>query len=88
MAVILFLSIALGRFISSLLVKKISLDCYPYSISACRCSADGIVVFHRHKILAPKDIQSLKDVPVISLCISADRFVSWLLFIRLSIHLY
>src|SRR5688572_28977181 len=65
MAVILMLSIALGRFISSLLVKKISWIAILYT---CLVGAALMVllVLPQTQNLAPKDIQSLGDVPVIA----------------------
>lgn len=65
MAVILMLSIALGRFISSLLVKKIS---WLIILSVCLIGAALMVllVLPQTQNLAPRDIQSLKDVPVIA----------------------
>lgn len=65
MAVILMLSIALGRFISSLLVKKIS---WLAILCACLIGAALMVllVLPQTQNLAPRDIQSLKDVPVIA----------------------
>lgn len=65
MAVILMLSIALGRFISSLLVKKIS---WLTILSVCLIGAALMVllVLPQTQNLAPRDIQSLKDVPVIA----------------------
>lgn len=65
MAVILMLSIALGRFISSLLVKKIS---WIAILSGCLIGAALMVllVLPQTQNLAPRDIQSLKDVPVIA----------------------
>jgi FHS family glucose/mannose:H+ symporter-like MFS transporter len=65
MAVILMLSIALGRYLSSLLVKKISW----FSILAvCLVCAAIIVLFvlPQTQNLAPKEIHSLADVPVIA----------------------
>jgi fucose permease len=65
MAVILMLSIALGRFISSLLVKKIS---WLTILSVCLIGATLMVllVLPQTQNLAPRDIQSLKDVPGIA----------------------
>lgn len=65
MSVILMLSIALGRFISSLLVKKISWIAILYS---CLVGAALMVllVLPQTQKLAPRDIQSLGDVPVIA----------------------
>jgi fucose permease len=65
MAVILMLSIALGRFISSLLVKKIS-----WLAILCTCLIGAalmvLLVLPQTQNLAHGDIQSLKDVPVIA----------------------
>jgi len=65
MAIILMLSIALGRFISSLLVKKIS---WITILSTCLVGAALMVllVLPQTQNLAPRDIQSLKDVPAIA----------------------
>jgi fucose permease len=65
MAVILMLSIALGRYLSSLLVKKIS---WFYILSVCLICAALIVLFvlPQTQKLAPKEIKSLADVPVIA----------------------
>lgn len=65
MAVILMLSIALGRYISSLLVKRISW----YAILAgCLIGASLMVVFvlPQTRDLQPKEINGLGDVPVIA----------------------
>lgn len=65
MAVILMLSIALGRYISSLLVKKIS---WLVILFACLIGAALMVLFvlPQTQHLQPKQINSLKDVPVIA----------------------
>lgn len=65
MAVILMLSIALGRYICSLLVKKIS---WFYILSACIIGAALMVLFvlPQTQQLSPKEINSLGDVPVIA----------------------
>src|SRR4029079_17586992 len=65
MSVILMLSIALGRFISSLLVKKISWIAILYS---CLLGAALMVlrVLPQTQNLAPREIQSLGDVPIIA----------------------
>jgi len=65
MSVILMLSIALGRFISSLLVKKISWIAILYS---CLVGAALMVllVLPQTQKLAPREIQSLSDVPIIA----------------------
>ena len=65
MSVILMLSIALGRYISSLLVKKIS---WLTILSVCLIFAALIVIFVLPQTsgLVPKKIDSLKDVPVIA----------------------
>ena len=65
MSVILMLSIALGRFISSLLVKKISWITILYS---CLVGAALMVllVLPQTQKLAPREIQSLGDVPAIA----------------------
>jgi len=65
MSVILMLSIALGRFISSLLVKKISWIAILYS---CLLGAALMVllVLPQTQNLAPREIKSLGDVPIIA----------------------
>jgi fucose permease len=65
MAIILMLSIALGRYLSSLLVKKIS---WFYILAVCLVCAAIIVLFvlPQTQKLAPKEIHSLADVPVIA----------------------
>jgi fucose permease len=65
MAVILMLSIALGRYISALLVKKIS---WYYILSVCLICAALIVLFvlPQTQKLAPKEIKTIADVPVIA----------------------
>lgn len=65
MAVILMLSIALGRYISSLLVKRIS---WFLILSVCLVGAALIVLFvlPQTQDLKPKEIGSLSDVPVIA----------------------
>jgi len=65
MSVILMLSIALGRFISSLLVKKISWITILYS-----CLLGGalmvLLVLPQTQKLAPREIHSIGDVPAIA----------------------
>ncbi|MFT3682812.1 MAG: MFS transporter [Ferruginibacter sp.] len=65
MAIILMLSIALGRYICSLLVKKIS---WLVILAACLIGAALIVLFvlPQTQGLEPKEIKSLGDVPVIA----------------------
>jgi fucose permease len=65
MAVILMLSIALGRYICSILVKKIS---WLVILSACLIGAALMVllVLPQTQNLAPKEINSLGDVPIIA----------------------
>ena len=65
MAVILMLSIALGRYLCSLLVKKIS---WLYILSGCIIGAALMVIFvlPQAQQLPSKEIQSLGDVPVIA----------------------
>jgi fucose permease len=65
MAVILMLSIALGRYLSSLLVKKVS---WYIILSFCLIGATMMVLFvlPQTQNLAPKEINSLGDVPVIA----------------------
>ncbi len=65
MAVILMLSIALGRYVSSLLVKRIS---WFYILTACLMGAALMVllVLPQTQSLAPKEINSMSDVPVIA----------------------
>jgi FHS family glucose/mannose:H+ symporter-like MFS transporter len=65
MAVILMLSIALGRYICSVLVKKIS---WLMILSTCLAGAALMVllVLPQTQNLAPKEINSLSDVPVIA----------------------
>jgi fucose permease len=65
MAVILMLSIALGRYLSSLLVKKIS---WFYILAACLICAALIVIFvlPQTQNLSPKEIHSLRDVPLVA----------------------
>ncbi len=65
MAVILMLSIALGRYISSILVKKIS---WFYILAFSLVGAAMMVVFvlPQTQNLAPKEINSMSDVPVIA----------------------
>jgi FHS family glucose/mannose:H+ symporter-like MFS transporter len=65
MAVILMLSIALGRYLSSLLVKKIS---WFYILAACLICAALIVIFvlPQTQNLSPKEIHSLSDVPLVA----------------------
>ncbi len=65
MAVILMLSIALGRYVSSLLVKRIS---WFYILSACLIGAALMVVLvlPQTQELAPKEINSMGDVPIIA----------------------
>ncbi len=65
MAVILMVSIALGRYLCSLLVKKIS---WIAILVACLIGAAAMVVFvlPQTQGMAPKKINSLSDVPVIA----------------------
>jgi MFS transporter, FHS family, glucose/mannose:H+ symporter len=65
MAVILMLSIALGRYVSSLLVKKIS---WIVILSCCLVGAALMVLFvlPQTQNLLPKKINSIADVPVIA----------------------
>ena len=65
MAVILMLSIALGRYVSSLLVKRIS---WFYILTTCLIGAAMMVllVLPQTQHLAPKEINSMSDVPVIA----------------------
>lgn len=65
MAVILMLSIALGRYITSLLVKKIS---WFYILTFCLIGAALMVVFvlPQTQKLEPREIKGLADVPVIA----------------------
>jgi MFS transporter, FHS family, glucose/mannose:H+ symporter len=65
MAVILMLSIALGRYLTSFLVKKIS---WTILLGACIFGAASMVVFilPQTQHLQPGVINSLKDVPVIA----------------------
>jgi MFS transporter, FHS family, glucose/mannose:H+ symporter len=65
MAVILMLSIALGRYVSSILVKKIS---WIYILTICLIGAALMVLFvlPQTQNLAPKEIKSLGDVPIIA----------------------
>ena len=66
MAVILMLSIALGRYICFLLVKKISWVYYIILLPGRRSTNGFICIYPKHKTLAPKEIPSLGDVPVIA----------------------
>lgn len=65
MTVILFLSIALGRYICSLLVKRIS---WIVILSSCLVGAALMVLFvlPQTQNMVPKKINSLSDVPVIA----------------------
>lgn len=65
MTVILFLSVALGRFISARLVKKIS---WITILVFCLVGATCMVLFvlPQTQNLHPRKIESLKDVPVIA----------------------
>lgn len=65
MTVILMLSIALGRYLSSLLVKKIS---WIWILAGCLLGAALMVVFvlPQTKNLAPREITTLAEVPVIA----------------------
>ena len=65
MAVILMLSIALGRYVSSLLVKKIS---WIVILASCIVGAALMVLFvlPQTQNMVPKEIKSLSDVPVIA----------------------
>jgi len=65
MAVILMLSIALGRYVSSILVKKIS---WIVILSSCIVGAALMVLFvlPQTQNMAPKEIRSISDVPFIA----------------------
>lgn len=65
MAVILMLSIALGRYLTSFLVKKIS---WIVLVAVCLLGAASMVIFilPQTQSLKPGTINSLKDVPVIA----------------------
>ncbi|MBN8665986.1 MAG: MFS transporter [Chitinophagales bacterium] len=65
MTVILMLSIALGRYLSSLLVKKVS---WIWILTGCLLGAALMVVFvlPQTKHLAPREISTLAEVPVIA----------------------
>lgn len=65
MTVILMLSIALGRYLSSLLVKKVS---WIWILTGCLLGAALMVVFvlPQTKNLAPREISTLAEVPVIA----------------------
>ena len=65
MAVILMLSIALGRYLTSFLVKKIS---WIVLVAVCLLGAASMVIFilPQTQSLKPGVINSLKDVPVIA----------------------
>ncbi len=65
MAVILMLSIALGRYISSLLVKKIS---WIVILGTCLVGAALMVIFilPQTQNIQPTEIKSITDVPVIA----------------------
>ena len=65
MAVILMLSIALGRYVCSLLVKRIS---WVLLLTSCLMGAALMVLFvlPQTQNMAPKEINSLSDVPVIA----------------------
>jgi len=65
MAIILMLSIALGRYLASLLVKKIS---WYAILTVCLLGAATMVLFvlPQTQKLSPKEISTLADVPVIA----------------------
>lgn len=65
MAVILMLSIALGRYLSSLLVKRVS---WYLILGVCLFGASMMVVFvlPQTQNLVPKEINSMADVPVVA----------------------
>jgi fucose permease len=65
MAVILMLSIALGRYLSSLLVKKVS---WYLILAVCLVGASLMVLFvlPQTQNMQPKQIDTLADVPVIA----------------------
>ncbi|MEO5891382.1 MAG: MFS transporter [Ferruginibacter sp.] len=65
MAVILMLSIALGRYISSILVRKIM---WIYILGFCLLGAAAMVVFilPQTQLITATEIKSMKDVPVIA----------------------
>jgi MFS transporter, FHS family, glucose/mannose:H+ symporter len=65
MAIILMLSIAAGRYVSSLLVKRVH---WLAILMACLIGAAMMVLFvlPQTQNLQPKEIQSLGDVPVIA----------------------
>jgi len=65
MAIILMLSIALGRYVSSLLVKRVP---WLVILAACLIGAALMVLFvlPQTQNIQPKEILSLKDVPVIA----------------------
>lgn len=65
MAVILMLSIALGRYVSSLLVKHISWF-YILTASLLGAALMVLLVLPQTQHLAPKEINSMSDVPVIA----------------------
>ncbi len=65
MTVILFLSVALGRFISARLVKKVSwLTILVFCLVGAACMVVFVLPQTQH--LQPRKIESLKDVPVIA----------------------
>ncbi|MEJ7589815.1 MAG: MFS transporter, partial [Ferruginibacter sp.] len=65
MAVILMLSIALGRYISSILVKKIM---WIYMLAFCLLGAALMVIFIMPQIrhIKPGEINAMRDIPVIA----------------------
>ncbi len=65
MSVILMLSIALGRYVSSLLVKRVS---WIFILTGCLIGAALMVllVLPQTQNLAPKEIHSLEEVPIIA----------------------
>jgi fucose permease len=65
MAVILMLSIALGRYVSSLLVKHISWF-YILTASLLGAALMVLLVLPQTQHLSPKEINSMSDVPVIA----------------------
>lgn len=65
MAVILMLSIALGRYVCSILVKKVS---WIIILNACLIGAALMVLFvlPQTQNMAPREINSMSDVPIIA----------------------
>ncbi|MBL7740881.1 MAG: MFS transporter [Chitinophagaceae bacterium] len=65
MTVILFLSVALGRYIAARLVKKVSwLAIIAFSLAGAACMVLFVLPQTQH--LSPKKIETLNDVPVIA----------------------